>query len=900
VNCALCGSHETEEGANLCPACDRLSSVFTRTLESPEGARNDATGPANDLPPPGGRFAPGQGFGDRYTVVEQVGAGGMGQVYKAIDRRLNRTVALKLIRPGLQARIGALQRFRRELVLAQQVSHPNVCRVHDLGEVEGVLYITMEFVTGQTLDDLIRAMGHLSPRQTIAIGRQVCAGLSAVHHAAIVHRDLKPGNIMVDRSGHAVVMDFGMALHHGDDRLTSEGSVLGTLAYLSPEHARGQDTDVRSDIYTLGVIFYEMLSGRRPPGDEAPLPLALREAAERCPPPSHFVPEVPAALDEVVLRCLKRDAAERYPSAAEVEQGLTRAAASLSTTLMPAAVTTPLARPAATARARRWLGVLAAAAAAAVLAWSAARWRPAPAPPLRTAMALLPLAYDGPADSSWLKDLVPKSVGDSLRAYSGVEVAPFDSTRTFGPVEDPRAVASQLGVDAVVRGRIRVQGQRVETEFQGWAKDGRHVPVVELGAPTGAVFAESDTLARRLVEAYGLSAPRLPARARSPEALGAYLKGQSFLEGWDVERNELKAEEAFTAALRVDPSFAEARAGLAAALWRRYQRTGDASVVDRALAEAEQAVKLAPALPEAHLALGIILLGRGRSAEAASAFEEARRLAPADDAACRQMARAYNSLKRNDEAEKLFQQAIDLRPGYWENYNAKASFFLRTRKNREAKELYGKVIELRPLSVAAFNNKAAVHIMDGEFAQAEPLLRAALQLGPSAEVRTNLGFVYYAQGRYGEAAEEYRSAVEGGVSRAETYGSLGDAYRQAGRPQEARAAYEKAVAQARSRLQVNPQDALLRAALAMFLAGAGQCPAASREAARALGGPVEGTAHYYAAVAYAVCGDRRLAVRETLRALEGNVVADVRTSPDLAPVRTDPEVERRLRAAPTP
>src|SRR5262245_3188538 len=333
----------------------------------------------------------------------------MGQVYKAIDRQLNRTVALKLIRPGLQARMGALQRFRRELVLAQQVSHPNVCRVHDLGEVEGILYITMEFVTGQTLDDLIRAMGHLSPRQTIAIGRQVCAGLQAIHDQKIVHRDLKPGNIMVDRGGHAVVMDFGMAHHHGDERLTSEGSVLGTLAYLSPEHARGHDTDVRSDIYALGVIFYEMLSGRRPPGDGGPLPLALREASERCPPPSHFVPEVPAALDALVLRCLERDPAHRFAWAAELEQAFTNAAAALSTTLMPAASTTAITRPVAATRLRQ-VGVVAGVfVVAGVVGVVASLLRP-PAPVVvkpSLGVALLPLAYQGAPESSWLKDLVP-------------------------------------------------------------------------------------------------------------------------------------------------------------------------------------------------------------------------------------------------------------------------------------------------------------------------------------------------------------------------------------------------------------------------------------------------------------------------------------------------------------
>jgi serine/threonine-protein kinase len=835
VNCALCGADDAEEEAGLCPACDRLSSFFTRTLGNKDGTADFATGPESDPPPPGGRFAPGQLFGDRYTVVEQVGAGGMGQVYKAIDRQLNRTVALKLIRSGLQARMGALQRFRRELMLAQQVSHPNVCRVHDLGEVEGILYITMEFVTGQTLDDLIRAMGHLSPRQTIAIGRQVCAGLQAIHDQKIVHRDLKPGNIMLDRGGHAVVMDFGMAHHHGDKRLTSEGSVLGTLAYLSPEHARGQDTDVRSDIYALGVIFYEMLSGRRPPGDAGPLPLALREASERCPPPSQFIPEVPAALDALVLRCLQRDPGLRYASAAELEQGFTHAAAALSTTLMPAAATTaPITRPVGAARRRRAAVVAGAVAVALVVGWAASLFRP-PVPAIvkpRLAVALLPLAYQGPVESSWLKDLLPKSVGDSLRAYSGVDVAPFDSARTFGAGEDPRAVASQLGVDAVVRGTIRVDGPEVQADLQGWTKDGRDVPAVPLRSPTGTVFAESDALALKLVGAFGLPTARLPARTRSPEALVAYLKGQSFLEGWDVERNELKAEEAFAAALRVDARFAEAHAGLAAALWRRYQRTGDASLVDRALAEAEQAVKLAPSLPEARIALGVILLGRGRSAEAASAFEEARRLAPADDAACRQMARAYNSLKRNEEAERLFQQAIDLRPGYWENYNAKASFYVRT--------------------------------------------------------------------RYEEAAREYKAAIDGGASGAEAYGSLGDALRQGGKPGEAKAAYDLAIERAEARLRVNSGDTVLRAGLAMFLAGARLCPAATKQAGQALEAGGGGTTHYYAAVAYVLCGERTLAVRETLRALDEGAAADVRTNPDLRTVRDDRAVARRLREAATP
>jgi tetratricopeptide (TPR) repeat protein len=310
-------------------------------------------------------------------------------------------------------------------------------------------------------------------------------------------------------------------------------------------------------------------------------------------------------------------------------------------------------------------------------------------------------------------------------------------------------------------------------------------------------------------------------------------------------------------------------------------------------------VALAPSLPEAHLAHGTVLLGRGRTAEAVAAFARAQDLAPGDDDACRQIARAYAALKRYDDADRHYQKAIALRPGYWQNYNSRGSFFLRLGKYVTAKEQFAKVIELRPLSWTGYSNKAAAHIMAGEFAQAEPLLRTALQLNAGTEARTNLGFVLFAAGRYAEAAREYQAAVDAGAARAETYGSLGDAYRHAGRPAEARAAYARAIDLGEERLRVNPEEAPMRAGLAMFLAGAGRCPDAARQAARSTAGTaIDPTVHYYAAVAYAVCGDFARARRLALSALEGGAPADLATNPDLARVRQDPAVRARLPATP--
>ncbi len=290
TSCRTCGA-PASDATGLCRSCEAasLTATFVPAPDSDPVTDPGLKDPGE--PPVPGLFGPGQSFADRYTIVERIGDGGMGEVYKAIDRsRHGRTVALKLIRASLARRGDALQRFRRELDLAQKVNHANVCRLHDLGEVQGQFYISMEYVDGQTLDDLIRTMGRLSPLQTATLGRQICDGLRAVHEQGIIHRDLKPSNVMVDRSGHAIVMDFGMAYHPESEKLTRAGMVVGTLAYVAPEQARGNSTDARSDVYALGLLLYEMLTGRRPPGDGAPLPLALRDPLRDLPPTEPFRP----------------------------------------------------------------------------------------------------------------------------------------------------------------------------------------------------------------------------------------------------------------------------------------------------------------------------------------------------------------------------------------------------------------------------------------------------------------------------------------------------------------------------------------------------------------------------------------------------------------------------------
>src|SRR5580700_5478648 len=259
---------------------------------------------------------PGDVIGGRYEILLLLGEGGMGAVYKALDRDVERTVALKLIRPELAANPAILARFKQELLTAHQVTHKNVIRIYDLSEADGVKFITMEFVEGSDLRQLYRDRGKLPPDEAVDIIRQVCMALDAAHSAGIIHRDLKPQNIMKDKSGRILVMDFGLARSVQSEGMTQTGALLGTIEYMSPEQAMGKTLDQRSDLFAVGLIFYELLSGKMPFKAETAMASLLMRNQERAVPLAEIDATVPAGLSDIVSRCLERDLDRRYPSAA--------------------------------------------------------------------------------------------------------------------------------------------------------------------------------------------------------------------------------------------------------------------------------------------------------------------------------------------------------------------------------------------------------------------------------------------------------------------------------------------------------------------------------------------------------------------------------------------------------
>ncbi len=339
AKCPDCG-HENPIDAIYCGQCANM--IILKRYEhqpppepSPEPPHEPEEEPADltkTIESPTDELATGSTFANRYQIIEELGKGGMGRVYKALDTEIDEKVAIKLIRPELAADEKMIRRFRKELKTARQISHKQVCRMYDIGAKKGIRYITMEYVSGEDLKSSMKRMGQFTVGKAVFTAKQICEGLAEAHKLGVVHRDLKPQNIMIDEFGNVRIMDFGIALSLKSEDITKPGEIIGTRVYMSPEQSEAKDVDPRSDIYSLGLILYEMLANRLPFEEDIPLSVATKHMAGPLKGPREYNPQVPEDLNRLILKCLEKDREKRYQNVEDLFADLDKIESGISTT----------------------------------------------------------------------------------------------------------------------------------------------------------------------------------------------------------------------------------------------------------------------------------------------------------------------------------------------------------------------------------------------------------------------------------------------------------------------------------------------------------------------------------------------------------------------------------------
>ncbi|MHB8639027.1 MAG: protein kinase domain-containing protein [Candidatus Acidiferrales bacterium] len=793
---------------------------------------------------------PGDELGERYRIEGLLGQGGMGRVYKAYDKELDRTIALKVLQPELTTDPNAMQRFKQELLLASRISHKNILRIHDLGEADGVKFISMAYVEGKDLHHLLREEGKLPTARAQKIAEQLCEALDAAHSEGVVHRDLKPQNILMGKNDHVYVSDFGLAksLEASAAGMTRTGQYLGTPKYMAPEQVEAKPVDNRTDLYALGLILYEMVTGEEAFKGDSTLQIMYRRVKEKPPNPKQVNPELPDNLTRVILRCLERDPARRYPNAKEILADLHSGRAT------SAGRSVQIALP---ELGKRWWYAAAGVAAIliALLAIPAVRhtiFRDQPSrsgsapprgvPPLSSGrfVAVLPLQVLGDQSQlGYLAQGIEEALSAKLFQLKDIRVTSPDAAVKTNPKQSLPKIARALGANLLVQGMLQGSGDkiRIDVSLQDVA-DGKQLWSKEFNGVTGDLFTLEDQIYNQLVPALNVSPTNdemAKAEARPTDNVAAYdfyLRGRNSLRGHDSKSIET-ALDYFNQALKQDGSFALAYAGIADASLRMYVIKKDSFWTQKALAAAQQAEQLNDKLPEVHTTLGSVYSATGKYTEAVAELKRALSLAPTSDEAYRRLGGAYLLSGNAVQAIDAFQKAIHLNPYYWGNQESLGEAYFQSGDYAKALGAFRQVTVLEPDIDAGYENMGNVYLQEGKYQECIPYFQRALQIEPYWTTYSNLGTAYFFLKQYSDSAGMFEKAVALNPNDAEVVVNLADAYRWSGQQDKARSTYQQAISLGYKELEINPQSASVMAQMALSYAKTGDAQQADNFIRRA-------------------------------------------------------------------
>ena len=788
----------------------------------------------------------------RFAIRSCLGTGGMGEVYRADDTTLKRQVALKRLAPHLRTDKNYRLRFLKEAERASSLSHQHIAGIYDVLEEKGEPFLVMEYVEGANLRARLNAPLPLDQFWNIAL--QSVEALVAAHAKQVVHRDIKPENIMLTPAGHVKILDFGVAkqLPHADGLALTEtndpqtGGLSGTPAYMAPEVLLDKEADGRSDIFSLGVVFYEALAGHHP--FQGPNLVTTTDRILHETPPSVSVanPQVPPELARIVDKMLVKNPEERYPSASNLLADLRRVKRGEPATWM----TPPSIKGKATPV--PWSRIIPAAVLLAVVVSIVLMLRhnpptgpPPPGIPEQKNLVVLPLQAIGgdPQTQIFCDGLTATLTAQltQLTATHALQVAPASEVWAK-KVTSADSARQELGGNLILAGTLYRSGDilRVNIALED-AGTRRQLRATTITTGVSDPFAFQDKVAEGVVGMLELEL-QPPERGAleahgttQPAANDFYLQGRGYLQDYQKPENIDNAITVFNHALEKDPRYALAYAGLGEAYWRKYALNKDGKLVAQASAACERAVALQDQQSAGHNCLGMVDEGTGKYELAAQQYRRAVDLEPTNDSANGGLASAYEELGNLAEAEKTYRRAISLRPNYWAGYNWLGVFYYNHARYDDAAKMFSQVVLLAPDNFHGYTNLGGIYLLQGRLTDALTALERSVSIRPTYQAQSNLATAYFQLHRFPESARQYEQALKLNDRDYEVWGNLGDAYYWApGERDKAPDAYKKAITLADQDLKVNPHDAKALGYLASYHAMLGEREAALSSARQAL------------------------------------------------------------------
>ncbi len=745
IKCPECHSDNPDDtlycgkcAAPLKPA-EKIPESPTKTLETPKETLKRGTT-----------------FADRYDLIEELGTGGMGKIYKAYDKKIEEEIALKMLKPEIAGDEKTLSRFSNELKIARRIVHKNVGRMYDLSESEGIHFITMEYVPGEDLKSFIKRSGQLTVGKAISISKQICEGLADAHELGIVHRDLKPQNIMIDNEGNARIMDFGIARSVKAEGLTAEGTVIGTPEYMSPEQAEGEETDARSDIYSLGVVLFEMLTGRLPFEGKTPLSIAMKHKTEAPPNPKVSNPQIPRNLNWLILKCLDKNKDKRIQSARELLSEIKEIEEGTSA-FKRIATKKRVGLDVRMHRFRRYLipAVIILAVVVILIGYlifsekGPAQDQPETASGMRwvNSIAVLPFRDFSPAqDQEAFCDAMTDAIIGRVSRIEGLKVISMTSVMNYkSPDRNIKNIGQELNVKTILEGSIQREENRIRVNAQliDVAHDS-HLWTDSYDRELNSVFKVQDEISQSIAETLKMKlildkGEPTGATPESLEAYDYYSKGMHFTKSKYIltfQEDDFKAGvEMFEKALEVEKDYAPAYLGLAWAYEHHYHVTGSQEDLEKAYENCVKANELAP-----DSAMAIALKGYyqyeydGEIDEAFRSIKKALEINP-NSASVNFITGAcllYHGLYQ--PAIKYLGKSIELDPYYfWTPYKL-AVCYMNTGDFDKAALYFQKYFELAPVVLIFPGRYIALNIKMEKFDVVEELIARTEETHPDYEL----------------------------------------------------------------------------------------------------------------------------------------------------------------------